>query len=217
MRRIIGIIGALVLAGGVASARSDQASAQDQQFVKKAYSINTAEVKLGNLALEKGTSPAVKDYGRRMVDDHQKALDQLRTAAKKDGMSLPTQLAPEQQQEYQQLSQQSGPQFDQAYLQHMKTGHKDAIQVFQKEADSGTKPNLKAYAEKVLPTLHTHEQLATQKVKQLQQQQPAPTGTMPGEQQPTPEQQQPMQPQPMQPQQQPSPQPVQPQQQQQNY
>lgn len=217
MRRsifIMGIMGALVLAGGVASANANDQAAQDQQFVKKAYSINLGEVKLGELAQQKGTSPAVKDYAQRMVQDHQQALSDLRQAAQKDDVTLPTELAPKEQNLYKQLSQKSGPQFDQAYLQHMKAGHKEAIDTFQKEARNGTKPELKQYAQKTLPTLHTHEQLATQKVKQLEQEQAAPTTTMPGEQQgqPMEQQGQPVQPQEQQPIQPENPQPIQPQQ-----
>lgn len=187
MRRIIGIIGALVLAGGVASAKgAGQQSMQDQQFLNKAYSINMGEVRTAELAQQKASSPQVKQYAQRLMKDHQKSLEDLRKAAQKDDMMLPTQIAPEQQQTYTQLSQLSGPQFDRAYLQDQQTGHQEAIQAFRQEADTGTSKNLKRYAQKTLPTLQEHQQMASQHMRQLEQQQPSPTGTMPGGQQQMP-------------------------------
>src|SRR5438309_2156957 len=48
----------------------------DQTFVMKAAKGGMAEVELGKLAAQKGSSDQVKKFGQRMVDDHGKANDE---------------------------------------------------------------------------------------------------------------------------------------------
>src|ERR1035438_9283123 len=62
-------------------AQSTHSTVNDTQFAKKAAQGGMAEVKMGQLAQEKGTSDAVKKFGQRMVDDHSKAGDDLKKAA----------------------------------------------------------------------------------------------------------------------------------------
>lgn len=185
MRRILGILGAVALAGGAALAQggATTASSTDNQFLQKAYNINLGEVRLGELAQQRGQSQTVKDLGRRMVGDHQLALDQLRRAAQQDGLTLPNELDPQTKQAYERLSQLSGQSFDLAYLEHMKSGHDKAIQAFQNEANNGQATNLRNYAKKTLPALHAHADVVQQDQQQLmqqQQQQPQPSSTQPG-------------------------------------
>src|SRR5580700_9034431 len=52
---------------------ADNKSSADETFAKKAAAGGMAEVKLGQLAVERGSNPAVKNFGRRMVQDHSKA------------------------------------------------------------------------------------------------------------------------------------------------
>ena len=44
-----------------------------------------AEVELGELAQERAQGEAVKEFARRMVEDHGKANDRLVSIAKEDG------------------------------------------------------------------------------------------------------------------------------------
>ncbi len=66
-----------LMAARNAASATPQAAGSDAVFAAKAASGGMAEVKLGQLAAEKGTSPAVKQFGQKMVDDHSKANDQL--------------------------------------------------------------------------------------------------------------------------------------------
>ena len=58
-------------------------------FVTKAAGDNLAEVKLGQLAVQKGTDQKVKDLGNRMVNDHQKANNDLKPIADANGVKWP--------------------------------------------------------------------------------------------------------------------------------
>ena len=64
----------------------------DRQFMDKAAQGGMAEVELGQLAQQNAQSPDVKAFGKRMVDDHSKANDQLKQLASQKGVSLPTSL-----------------------------------------------------------------------------------------------------------------------------
>ena len=55
--------------------------ASARRFVKEAAEGSATDVALGKLAQEKGSSDAVKQFGKRMVDDHSKATEELKQAA----------------------------------------------------------------------------------------------------------------------------------------
>src|SRR5215470_677210 len=65
-------------------------SATTKSFVREAAGGGLAEVELGQLAQEKGTSEAVKSFGARMVQDHGKAGKELRAIAADKGIQLPS-------------------------------------------------------------------------------------------------------------------------------
>ena len=48
------------------------------------------EVAMGKLAEEKGQSDDVKSFGKRMVADHSKANDELKSIAQQKGIKLPS-------------------------------------------------------------------------------------------------------------------------------
>src|SRR4051794_1626641 len=68
--------------------------AADETFVTKAAKGGLAEVQLGKLAAEKASSDEVKKFGQRMVDDHGKANDELKTLAQSKSITLPTDIDP---------------------------------------------------------------------------------------------------------------------------
>ena len=61
----------------------------DRVFVHAAALGGMAEVELGKLAEQKSQNDAVKEFARRMVDDHGKANDRLIGLAKEDGIAVP--------------------------------------------------------------------------------------------------------------------------------
>src|SRR4051812_49059648 len=52
---------------------SQTSDTQSKQFVQKMLMANMAEVQLGQLAVEHGTSPEVKSFAQMLVTDHTKA------------------------------------------------------------------------------------------------------------------------------------------------
>ncbi len=56
----------------------------DRMFLEQAAAGGLMEVQLGQLAAQKASDPQVKQFGQRMVDDHTKANDQLKTVAQQE-------------------------------------------------------------------------------------------------------------------------------------
>lgn len=132
----------------------------DQSFVVQASNGGMLEVKLGQLAVEKGSSDEVKQFGQRMVDDHSKANGELTQLAGTKGIALPTDLGTRDQATVDKLSALSGAEFDREYMRMMVDDHKKDVSAFEKEAKSGTDPEVKAWAAQTLPTLKEHQRMA---------------------------------------------------------
>ena len=139
----------------------------DENFVRKAAEGSMAEVKLGQLAEEKGQSEEVKKFGKRMVEDHSKATEELKQLGSQEGINMPSDVNRRDAQTYQRLSKLSGPQFDKAYAQEMVTDHEKDIAEFKSATTSTQKPALKEFAQKTLPTLESHLQEAKQMMAQV--------------------------------------------------
>ena len=56
---------------------------------------------------------------------------------------------------------------DRAYISAMVKDHKEDIAEFEKEASSGSDPNIKAFAAKTLPTLKEHLTMAESTARQV--------------------------------------------------
>ncbi|MGZ4788268.1 MAG: DUF4142 domain-containing protein [Terriglobales bacterium] len=141
---------------------SGQLGAADKAFVKKAAQGGMAEVELGQLATQKAEGADVKKFGQRMVDDHSKANDQLKSLAEQKGVQLPTDLNAKDKALKDRLSKLSGEQFDRVYMQHMVQDHKKDVAEFQKEAKSAKDSDVKNFAQQTLPTLQDHLKMAEQ-------------------------------------------------------
>ena len=128
----------------------------DESFASKAAAGGMAEVKLGQLAQERASDFAVKSFGKRMVEDHGKAGEQLKQAAQSENITLPTDLKASDQAHYDRLAKLSGPEFDHAYMQMMVKDHEQDAAEFKKEAVSGRNQAIKDFAAQTLSTIEDH-------------------------------------------------------------
>ncbi len=138
--------------------KSAQASSRgsDQRFIHNAAEGGMAEVELGKLAEQKASSEEVKAFGKRMVDDHSKANDELKSLAQNKNVTLPSALNAKDQALKDKLSKLSGSAFDHAYMSAMVSDHKKDVNEFKHMSTSATDPDVKSFAAKTLPTLEEH-------------------------------------------------------------
>src|SRR6266404_6252536 len=94
------------------------------------------EVAMGRLAGQNGQSDDVKSFGKRMVTDHSKANDELKSIAQKKGVKLPSK---------EPATKWSS---DKAYMNMMVKDHEKDLAEFQEEAKNGSDPDVKDFADK---------------------------------------------------------------------
>ena len=75
-------------------------------------------------------------------------------------MTLPTQLDSTHQSKIDKLKSLKGGDFSSRYQIQQVSGHKDAVSLFERYAKGGDHPKLKERADKMLPTLRHHLQMA---------------------------------------------------------
>ena len=131
-------------------------SASDRTFLQKAAQGGLAEVQLGQLATEKASSPEVKQFGQRMVDDHSKANDQLKQLAQEKGVSVPDKLDAKDAATKARLEKLSGKEFDRAYMHDMVMDHEKDVTEFKHEAKMAKDTQVKEFASQTVPTLEDH-------------------------------------------------------------
>ncbi len=152
------------IAAGVFGMIAAQASAAvpspDRTFAMKAASGGLAEIQAAQLAQQQGSSPQVKQFAERMITDHTQANNDLQQIAQQENIDLPTQPTQQDMSGMQHLRGMKGSAFDRGYAQEEVRDHQQDVALFRQEAASGKDQALKAYAQKTLPTLQQHLQLA---------------------------------------------------------
>jgi len=156
-----------LLAVPAAYSQHDALSHSDAAFLKDAAEGGMDEVKLGELAQQHGASDRVKKFGQRMVDDHTKMNGEVQALAARKNVTLPTDISVRQHASYKLLSDKNGEAFDKSYISTMVKDHQDDIAAFQKEANTGSDPDVKALVTKALPTLQEHLRMAQDIAREL--------------------------------------------------
>jgi putative membrane protein len=146
--------------GATGSSAGGSLSGGDREFVTMAGHANAAEIATGELAQKNGGTDAVRQYGRRMMQDHGMASKELEAIAGKLGMTPPKQPDAKHQADSQMLAKLTGAEFDRQYAAHMLKDHEMTIALFEKESRGGESPELKQFATKTLPILQEHLKLA---------------------------------------------------------
>jgi len=142
--------------------RVASSGSEDIEFVLDAAKGGMAEVEMGKLAAEHAKNEEVKKFAQRMVDDHSKAGDQLKSIAESKSIKLPQEIEAKDRAMINRLSKLNGAAFDRAYMQQMVADHVKDVNEFKKEANSGRDSQVKSFASTTLPTLEEHLQQARQ-------------------------------------------------------
>jgi putative membrane protein len=134
----------------------------DREFITKAASGSMAEIALGATASQKAATPDVKSYADRMVSDHTKASDELKSLAAKKGVMLPSDLEKSTKNEQDKLAKMTGKKVDKEYADFMLKDHEHDLKDFQKAAKDAKDPDVKAWAAKMVPIIEDHLKSAKQ-------------------------------------------------------
>jgi putative membrane protein len=131
---------------------ADSATAK---FVKNAAIGGMFEVQSSKAALSKTHDPKITGLANMLIKDHTAANQKLTEIAGKESISVPSQLDAKHQGQLDTLRETKGS-FAQPFIQMQRSAHEEAIMLFERYADHGEDPTLKAFARKTLPTLKKH-------------------------------------------------------------
>ena len=128
-------------------------------FFKDAAAAGMAELAAGKLAGRQASSDKVRGFARQMVDDHILAGQQLQSLAQQKNVTLPQSPDVEHQQTLAELEQKKDADFDKAYIAAQVQDHRKAVALFEEAAQAQDR-DVAAFAQKMLPTLRHHLQMA---------------------------------------------------------
>jgi putative membrane protein len=127
--------------------------AKDASFIHETATGELMEVRLGEIAGQKATNPAVKQYGERMVTDHQKLEKQWTEIASKHGMPFEPGLGPRHREKVSRV-QRAGPRaFDREFMATVIGIHEDRVPYFEKEGMSAHSAPVRKLVTYELPLL----------------------------------------------------------------
>lgn len=145
----------------IAYAAQSNLNSTDKSFIKKAAQDNLAEVAMARVAVNKASSPDVKNFANQMIQDHSSANQKLAEVAKNESITIPSDMGKSNQKEVDKLSKKSGSDFDRAYMDQAVKDHKSDLNEFTKEAKDGKNQALKSYAANMVPALQHHLSMAS--------------------------------------------------------
>ena len=127
-------------------------SDKDKEFIQVAAKDGMMEVEMGKMGQKQAKNAEVKKFATRMVTDHSKANTQLKALAKKKGVTLEA--------ETHKMDKMDDATFDKDYMDQMVKDHEKDVKAFEEIAKDGSDAEVKAWANKTLPTLKKHLELA---------------------------------------------------------
>ena len=135
---------------------------QDSKIIFQLASSNLFEIRVGQLAQQKGANAAVKQFGQQMVTDHINMENQLSALVSKNGTKFQPAMGKVNEQELARLEKLSGAEFDRAYMTSMIQHHQQDITMLQSEGQSARSAEARQLVSSGLPVLQQHLNMATQ-------------------------------------------------------
>jgi putative membrane protein len=157
-----------LLALACANGAGSTLSVKDQGFVTKASQGGSTEIKESELAKSKSSNENVKALADMMITDHTKAGTELDTLVTAKGGAVSKEPDDEQKIAIQKLQAMDGAAFDKAFTENMVSDHKKVVALFEDAARNSDDAQLKAFAQKTLPTLKHHLMAAKKLSAQIQ-------------------------------------------------
>jgi putative membrane protein len=133
-------------------------STADKDFILAAAQGGMTEVKLGELAAQKGMRDDVKEFGQMMVKDHTAINDDLKALAAQKGVTLPDNLDAKHQGMVDKMTALTGSEFDDAYIGGMIKAHKKDAKAFKAESAKTQDADIKSFLDKSIPVVEAHLQ-----------------------------------------------------------
>lgn len=134
----------------------NDAKEDDSQFLVAAAESDLMEMELGKLAQSKGLSADVKDFGKMMVDEHTKSSNEMKPFAERLQVSVPMAITEKGKEQYNDLNEKSGKDFDEKYADLMVKNHEKAVDMMEDASTDAKDPEIRSWAAGKVPALKGH-------------------------------------------------------------
>ncbi len=136
-------------------------SALDQATVQKLHDANQMEIQMGSIAKEKGSTKAVREFGRQLIADHTAADRRLGEYLRRHGADLKTLATTTSvDADHDLLATKSGPDFDRTFALQMIADHTKVMTLVESARIETSDAQLRELFETLLPTLQAHKKTA---------------------------------------------------------
>ena len=136
------------------------ATSPDAQMMRDIAQANLAEITTGQLALSRAQSPQVRQFAQHMIDEHTRMQSEGSAIASAKGMPTPKAPDAKHQAAAKKLEAMSGEAFDRAYMEQMVKDHQQTLELVQRAAAQAKDAELRAHAQKAIPHVQQHLQMA---------------------------------------------------------
>lgn len=134
----------------------DKKVEKDARFLKESAAMSLEEIKLGNLAQQKGTLAETRALGKLLVNEHTALLSDLKDLASKKSISIPSAVSKDGLDAYDDLQEETGLDFDKRYSGMICRGHKKAIRQFEHASSHAEDSDIRNFATNNLSSLRSH-------------------------------------------------------------
>ena len=117
-----------------------------------------SELKPGVFTQARADDQRVKDFGKQMVTDHGRDMEELKGIASQKQIQLPQAMNQEQLKEAEKLSQLSGKALDREYVKYEAKDHREDMKDQKGQIKKTPDPELKHFASRELEAVTGHKQ-----------------------------------------------------------
>lgn len=157
----VGVSSTTAVAAGTDQGKRGNVSA-DRKFIRNIDADHFLEIRLGRLAERKATDASVRQFGRKMVDDHSSMHAQWTAMARNNGMDYKSGMGPRHRSKLQRLEKLSGREFDRAYMSLEAQNHQDYLDYFRKEGRGANSAPVRELVNRGIPVLEQQIRQAKQ-------------------------------------------------------
>lgn len=145
----------------------DPKTAPDKLFVLHAGCGNQFEIELSRQVAQKASNPTVKELAQQIMNDHQKAQQQLQEVAGAIGVQFPSEVPEEKQQIIQIMTSLPVDQMEKHYVAGMQADHAMNLIKYRAVAQMSQSDQVTRYVQQTLPALQQHNDHINQAARAL--------------------------------------------------
>lgn len=137
--------------------RFENSKEDDAEFVVEAATMDLKNIELAKLA-SKSTNAEIKTHAKMIEEGHTKLYNEIKMMAEQKQIAIPLTMTTDAIDEYKDLSDKTGADFDKKYLDIMIDNHEKEIKKYENYVEDSKDAEIKTWASNTLAGLRSHLQ-----------------------------------------------------------